>query len=136
VHLRLARWQHALPLQLAPVARPPLRARRRRLLRVEARLQVLRVGRHEGGHALEAVRRECATEAHAPIEGSAGAAVGVPPHEALRPQVRLLDGAEAVRRLCIDAVTADAGVTAIGGWLVVEGGLADLPSAPERLRRR
>ena len=65
--------------------------------------------------------------------------VGVPPDEALRPEVSVLDGTEGVRRFGVDAVALYSGLNwwvrlggGLAGWLVVRC-LADGPSAGESL---
>eukprot|EP00965_Chrysotila_dentata_P206477 6183557-Pleurochrysis_carterae.AAC.3 len=55
--------------------------------------------RHQRGDALEPVGRKRAPKAHAPIHHHCRAYLPVSPRETLRPQVRMLDRAKAVRAL-------------------------------------
>eukprot|EP00966_Prymnesium_polylepis_P309185 7145121-Prymnesium_polylepis.2 len=111
--LRLALRQLASRLHRASISRPPLRAPGRRLLLVELGLHMLCVSRDERGYTLEAVRGERAPEPHPPVDAKSRLAAGVPPNEALLPQVGTLDRAERVRGFGVDAVAADAYSTAL-----------------------
>ena len=74
------------------------------LFKVKLGLQVLSVSCYKGRDALKSVGRKRAAEAHAPIYSNPSAGVRVPPHKALGPQVRLLDGAKAIRRFSVYAI--------------------------------
>ena len=136
VQLALSGWQLAAFLQGSPVRRPPLRAWRRRLGCVECGLQVLGVCRAKCRDSLEAVRGERAAEPHAPIDGHARGAVGVPPEEALLPEVGLLHDAEAVCRFGVDAIPVGRCPAPLFGRLAVESRAANGPAAPQCLTRR
>eukprot|EP00966_Prymnesium_polylepis_P329904 7385585-Prymnesium_polylepis.1 len=133
--LALAGGQLALALQPRPIARPPLRAERQRVRRVELGLQVGRVRRHKRGDPLEAVGREGAAESHAAVDRESRDAVLVPPAERLHPQVGVLDRAERVGALGVDAVAAHSRAAAVRLGLTVERRLADRPPSTEGLGR-
>eukprot|EP00966_Prymnesium_polylepis_P334515 7389889-Prymnesium_polylepis.1 len=66
---------------------------------VECSLRRLDVRGYQRGHPLEPVGREGAAECEPAVDAHPRVPLPLPPHEALRPQVRLLHGAEAERGL-------------------------------------
>eukprot|EP00966_Prymnesium_polylepis_P303104 7001773-Prymnesium_polylepis.1 len=94
----------AAALQRASLLRPQRRRARRRLREVEGDLRRLHVRGRQRGDALEPVRRVRAAKGQAPVDAHARRAAVAPPHEALRPVVRLLHGAEPEGRLGVDHV--------------------------------
>ena len=97
-----ARGQLPKLLEAAPCCVPPRVCGRDWLGGVECCYAGLDVRGYDGGDALEPVRGERAAKAEPTVDVDDCVAVVVPPEEALRPQVGMLHGAEAICRFRVD----------------------------------